>query len=170
MRIEIKSAEQWSAFEKARQACVVTSSLYAYLTGTQWASPDFAVMVWEGDEMVSNVHVILRTVKVGMQAVRVGGIGNVATKVEWRKRGYAGAAFQVAMDFLRDPLAVEFGLMIATENMTPHYEKRGWKVAAQTMRVEQPDGPIFLGYPVMVLPVCSQDWPEGVIDLCGLPW
>jgi hypothetical protein len=35
MRIAIKSAEQWSTFEKARQDCVVTSSLYAYLTETK---------------------------------------------------------------------------------------------------------------------------------------
>jgi predicted acetyltransferase len=170
MKIEIKSAEQWSTFEKARQDCVVTSSLYAYQTGMRWASPDWAVMVWEGEEMVSNVHIITRTAKAGEEAVRLGGIGNVATKVEWRKRGYSKAAVQVAMDFLRDPLGVDFGLMITTENMVPSYTKLGWKVVAQTMRVQQPDGAIFLHYPVLVLPVCSQEWPAGVIDLCGLPW
>jgi hypothetical protein len=37
MRVEIKSAEQWNNIEKARQDCVVTSSLYAYLTGIKWA-------------------------------------------------------------------------------------------------------------------------------------
>ena len=74
MRIEIKSAEQWSTFEKARQDCVVTSSLYAYLMGTKWASPDWAVMVWEDEEMVSNIHIVIRTAKVGTESVKVGGI------------------------------------------------------------------------------------------------
>jgi predicted acetyltransferase len=170
MRIEIKSALEWSQFEKARQDCVVTSSLYSFLTGTRWADPDWAVMLWEDDDMVSNVHIIERTVLVGGLPIRVGGIGNVATKVEWRKRGYATQALQVSVDFLRDPLKVDFGLMIATEKMIPSYEKRGWKVVAQSIQIEQPDGRRAFSIPVMTLPVLKQDWPQGVIDICGLPW
>ena len=170
MRVEIKSAEQWNTFEKARQDCLVTSSLYAYLTGTKWAQPDWAVMVWEDDDMVSNVHIIERIVKVGTESVKLGGIGNIATKVEWRQRGYASSALQVAQDFLRDPLQVDFGLMIATEKMVSHYIKVGWKEVAHSLIIDQPPGRTTLNYPVMVLPVCKQDWPKGSIDLCGLPW
>jgi aminoglycoside 2'-N-acetyltransferase I len=170
MRIEIKSAEQWNTFEKARQDCVVTSSLYAYLTGTKWSQPDWAVMVWEDEEMVSNVHIIERTVRVGTKSVNVGGIGNIATKVEWRQRGYASAALKVAQDFLLDPLRVDFGLMIATEEMTSRYIKAGWTEVAHLLQIEQPTGNTTLNYPVMVLPVCKQNWPKGSINLCGLPW
>jgi predicted acetyltransferase len=170
MRIEIKSAEQWSTFEKARQDCVVTSSLYAYLTGTKWAPPDWAVMVWEDEEMVSNVHIVARTVKVGKESVKLGGIGNIATKVEWRQRGYASAALKVAQDFLLEPLQVDFGLMISTDEMAPHYAKAGWSKVANSLTIDQPDGKTKLNYPVMVLPVGRQDWPEGEIDLCGWPW
>ena len=92
MRIEVKSASELSTFEKARQDCVVTSSLYAFLTGTKWATADWTVMVWEDEDLVTNVHIVERTVLVGGQPVRLGGIGNVATKVEWRKRGYARSA------------------------------------------------------------------------------
>jgi predicted acetyltransferase len=170
MRIEVKSAKQLSKFEKARQDCVVTSSLYSFLSGTKWASADWTVMVWEDEDLVTNVHIVDRTVKVGNQRVRLGGIGNVATKVEWRKRGYARSALDTAQTFLRDPLKVDFGMMIATEPMISRYQKLGWKVAARSMLVDQPDGRTTLNYPVMILPVCRQDWPEGAIDLCGLPW
>jgi predicted acetyltransferase len=170
MRVEIKSAEQWSNFEKARQDCVVTSSLYAYLTGIKWARPDWAVMVWEDDDMVSNVHIIARTIKVGQNSVKLGGIGNIATKVEWRQRGYASTALRVAMDFLQNPLQVDFGLMIATEEMVSHYDKAGWIQVAASLLMEQPAGRATLNYPVMVLPVRKKDWPKGPIDLCGLPW
>jgi predicted acetyltransferase len=170
MRIEIKSAQEWSQFEKARQDCVVTSALYAYLTGTKWASPDWAVMVWEDEDMVTNVHIIERTALVAGQPVKIGGIGNIATKVEWRKRGYATSALKVAMDFLRDPLQVDFGLMIATEKVIPSYEKYGWKMIAQSMLIDQPDGRRAFSIPILVLPVCKETWPEGPIDLCGLPW
>jgi aminoglycoside 2'-N-acetyltransferase I len=170
MRVEIKSAEQWSNFEKARQDCVVTSSLYAYLTGIKWALPNWAVMVWEDDDMVSNVHIIERMVKVGDESVKLGGIGNIATKVEWRQRGYSTQALKVAQKFLFDPLQVDFGFMIATEEMISRYKKVGWSVVADTMMIDQPYGKAVLNYPAMVLPVCKKDWPKGSIDLCGLPW
>lgn len=170
MRIEIKSAQEWSSFEKARQECVVTSSLYAYLTGTRWARPDWAVMVWEDEDLVSNIHIILRAVSVGGQTLKVGGIGNIATKVEWRKRGFATEALRVAVDFLRDPLQVDFGLMIATENMIGRYVRTGWKVVADGMGIDQPEGRRAFEIPVLVLPVGKQDWPPGWIDLNGLPW
>jgi len=170
MRIEVKSASELSTFEKARQDCVVTSSLYAFLTGTKWATADWTVMVWEDEDLVTNVHIVERTAMVGGLPVRLGGIGNVATKVEWRKRGYARSALKTAQVFLKDPLYVDFGMMIATEPMVPRYEKLGWKVAAQSMWIEQPEGRTTLNYPVMILPVCMQEWPQGEIDLCGLPW
>ncbi len=171
MKIEIKSAQEWSTLEKARQDCVVTSALYAYLTGTHWATPDWAVMVWEGEEMVSNVHIIERTVLVGGQPVKVGGVGNIATKIEWRKRGYATEALKVAVDFLRDPLGVEFGLMTAIEKLVPRYERTGWRVTAHSLQFEQPDGGKgAFTYPVLILPVIKSDWPLGEIDVRGLPW
>jgi aminoglycoside 2'-N-acetyltransferase I len=102
--------------------------------------------------------------------VRLGGIGNIATKVEWRRRGYASAALKVAQDFLRDPLKVDFGFMLSTEQGISHYEEIGWSVVAHTMLIDQPDGKTVLNVPAMILPVCKQDWPKGSIDLCGLPW
>jgi len=170
MRIEVKSAGELSTFEKARQDCVVTSSLYAFLTGTKWATADWTVMVWEDEELVSNVHIIERVATVGGQPVKLGGIGNVATKLEWRKRGYARSALKTAQDFLLDPLKVDFGLTIATEQMVPRYEKLGWEEVAKSMKIDQPDRKTTLNFPVMILPLCKQEWPEGEIDLCGLPW
>ncbi len=170
MKIEVKSAQQWNDYEKARQECVVTSSLYAYLTGIKWAQPDWAVMVWEEDELVSNVHIVERVINVGTQNLRVGGIGNIATKVEWRKRGYASAALNTAEEYLVNPLQVDFGLMITTKEIIPRYEKRGWRQVADTLIIEQPEEITSLNYPVMILPVMKKDWPSGKVDLCGLPW
>jgi predicted acetyltransferase len=107
---------------------------------------------------------------VGGQVVHLGGIGNIATKVEWRKRGYASEALRVAVDFLKDPLQVDFGLMIATENMVGRYAKTGWRQVAGAMMIEQPEGRRAFSIPILVLPVQKTDWPQGMIDLQGLPW
>jgi len=170
LRIETKAASQLSTFEWARTDCVVTSSLYAYQMGTKWASADWTVMVWEDDELVSNVHIIERNALVGGQPVRLGGIGNIATKVEWRGRGYSSLAMKVAQEFLAESLKVEFGLMTCFAWLVEYYEKMGWKIVADHLIMEQPDGKKMLNYPVLMLPVTRHDWPGGEIDLCGLPW
>jgi GNAT superfamily N-acetyltransferase len=170
MRIEVKDARDLTTFERARIDCLVTSSLYMYLMGTQWAPADWNVLVWEDDDLVSGADIVVRTASVGGQPVRLGGIGDIATKVEWRKRGFAAAALKAAQGFLRDRLEVDFGLMISTEKMVARYEKLGWRLAARSMLADQPDGKATIPYPVLVLPVKAREWPEGEIDLCGLPW
>lgn len=53
--------------------------------------PDRAVMAWEVEARVSDIHIIEWTATVGGQPVHQVGIGNTADKVEWGKHGYASA-------------------------------------------------------------------------------
>ena len=41
--------------------------------------------------MGSNIHIIEQIANVGGQPVRLGGIGNIANKIGWRRHGYASA-------------------------------------------------------------------------------
>jgi predicted acetyltransferase len=170
VRIETKAASEMSSFEKARTECVVTSSLYAYQIGTKWAEVDWTVMVWEEDELVSNIHIIDRIASVGGIQLHLGGLGNIATKVEWRKRGYASAALKVAQEFLSDPLKVDFGLITCYPWLVEYYERTGWRIVADKLFMDQPDGKKTIKLPIMALPVTRNKWPKGEIDLCGLPW
>ena len=95
---------------------------------------------------------------------------DVATKVELRQRGSASAALKVAQEFLHDPLQVDFGLMITTDEMVPHYKKVDWSLVSHSLMIDQQNGKARLDYTVLVQPVCRQDWPEGEIDLSGRPW
>jgi hypothetical protein len=77
---------------------------------------------------------------------------------------------RLAQNYLRDPLGVEFGLLVCSEKMTLYYGKLGWlRVTAPTW-IEQSKGRVILPGPFMILPVCSLEWPEGEIDLKGKPW
>ncbi len=91
MRIETKAAREMSAFEKARTECVVTSSLYAYQIGTKWAEADWTVMVWEGEELVSNVHIVERIAQVGGPAGATS-----ADWAMWQPRGSWATLFRGA--------------------------------------------------------------------------
>jgi len=139
-------------------------------TALKWSKVDWHVLLWEGDELASHIEIIERTATVGSRPVRLGGIGGVATRVQWRRRGLAEAALKTAQAFLREKLAVEFGLLVCGEILIHYYAKFGWKLLERTMLIDQPQGKVTYSEPIMILPVCKQDWPAGEIDLCGLPW
>jgi aminoglycoside 2'-N-acetyltransferase I len=170
MRIEFKAASQLSPGERAQLEALFDEAFPPDGTDIQWSISDRHILVREGEEIVSNVGILERTATVGGRPVRLGGIGGVATRIAWRKRGLAKAAMKVAQDYLRDPLAVEFGLLVCGENMLPYYAKLGWKRVTVPMWIEQPKGRVLFPGPIMILPVCEQDWPEGEIDLKGRPW
>jgi len=67
-------------------------------------------------------------------------------------------------------LGVEFGLLVCEEDVVPFYERLGWQVVEGPLTFDQPGGQATWPAVVMVLPCGGKAWPEGMIDLCGLPW
>ncbi|MCS7011883.1 MAG: GNAT family N-acetyltransferase [Anaerolineales bacterium] len=170
LRIDLKPTRELSKFEKARRDCVIQSSFYIYWNDFVYAEPDWTILVWEGEEAVSAIEIFERTIQVGGKPLRVGGVGNHATKTEWRKRGYATHALLAAQDFLRDTLRVEFGLGFCKDNLVPFYEKFGWQVVAERVLVEQPGRSRYLEDKIIAFSTRGLPWPPGEIDLRGLPW
>ena len=170
MRIELKAEGQLTESERLGLARLSAEAFPPDGDDTQWAQSDWHVLVWEGDEIVNHVEIVERTVSVGGQPVRLGGIGGVSTLKAWRKRGLAEAALKTAVDTLRDPLAVDFGLLVCGEVMIPYYSKFGWKLIGRPMWIDQPKGRVLYTHPIMILPVCKDEWPDGEINLCGRPW
>jgi GNAT superfamily N-acetyltransferase len=157
----------------------------SYADEYAWAIADWHVLAWEGDLMVSHVDITERTASVGGKALQLGGVGGVVTLKEWRKRGLASAAMQEAARFLRDVLAVPFGLLVCDPALMPFYQQLGWQEVPGPLIFDQLDtfqpgldqviscGPthkVIMKGAIMVLPCREQNWPAGPIDLCGLPW
>ena len=140
--------------------------------GLQWSSDDWHVMVRVKGQVVSRVGIVERTGTVNGQPVRLGGIGGVATRPEFRRRGYAQAALTTAAGFMRNGLKVEFGLLICSVKMMPYYGRLGWQPVKGPLTFDQPKGKVTFddSTKIMVLPCNKHDWPPGVIDLCGPPW
>jgi GNAT superfamily N-acetyltransferase len=150
-----------------------------------WVVADWHVLGWEGDLLVSHVDITERTASVGGNELRLGGIGGVVTLEAWRKRGLASAAMQKAAEFLREELAVPFGLLVCDPALAPYYQKLGWQIVDGPLIFDQPAsfqpgldqvvlrGPIHkvtLEGAILVLPCREHNWPAGLIDLRGLPW
>ena len=144
-------------------------------TGIVWAEADWQQWVFEDETPVSTLKIIARTVRVGGQAVPVGGIAGVMTPPATRGKGYGSIAMRAAAGYLRDEMNVPFGLLGCHPHRTSFYERLGWRQVEAQFSYSQPDGRRDLRFPwqdvVMILPLGDVPWPPGdPVDFNGLPW
>jgi GNAT superfamily N-acetyltransferase len=139
-------------------------------TAYQWAPADWYAVVKAGGVAVGRVGILARTVAVGGEAVRVGGIAGVATRPEWRHRGVASVAMRAATQFIQRDLECPFGLLLCQRRVSPVYAKLGWQSVAGPTSFEQPGGRTTYQSLTMMIQLGERRWPEGAIDLRGLPW
>jgi hypothetical protein len=71
---------------------------------------------------------------------------------------------------VRDDLLANFGLLLCREEVQPFYQNLGWQVVNGPLVFEQPGVRLMWPLSVMILPCRGTEWPDGVIDLRGLPW
>jgi len=170
MEIEIRTSSQIPKAELEQVSAWVTQIFSDDNDGLQWATDDWHVMVRLDRQVASRVGIVERMGTVNGQPVKLGGIGGVATLPAYRRRGLAHAAMAKAAEFMRNELKVEFGLLICGTKMILYYGRSGWQVVQGPMLFEQPKGMVTYTDTIMILPCTKNDWPSGIIDLCGLPW
>jgi GNAT superfamily N-acetyltransferase len=135
-----------------------------------WTDPDWRVLVWVKDQVVSQLGIVERVCSIGERRVKLGGVGGVIALPEWRGQGLTTAAMKETARFICDELEVEFGLLLCREFVVSFYQALGWQVVKAPVLFDQPGGKAIAPMMAMVLPCRGQEWPRGVIDLCGLPW
>ena len=154
--------DQWTADSFFEQAF--------FTPDYKWAKPDWHVLVWVGDQVVSCLKVIERTGTVGGHPVKMAGVGDVVTPPPLRRRGYASAAVKAASAFICEKLDAEFGVLMCEEHLVHFYARYGWQRVPEPLQFDEPWGKVTSPEVTMVLPCRGQEWPDGPIDLCGLPW
>ncbi len=79
----------------------------------------------EGNKIVSAVHYFIRHTRGADGSIhKMGGIGNVATYEEARKKGHSGKLLELAIDSMRNDGCL-WSMLFTGVN--PHYERYGWK-------------------------------------------
>ena len=134
---------------------------------------DYDIRVWEGDQWVSLVEVVQRTILVGGQPVRVGGVGGVSTHPEHRYKGYSAMALREAAHLMFDELNVEFGMLFCAPEMETFYGKLGWQPIHKPFRhLDHETSQPTWDENSMILPSpgSSRQWPDGEVDLNGHGW
>jgi aminoglycoside 2'-N-acetyltransferase I len=137
-----------------------------------WASPDLRVLIDAPDNgLACHTGIFFRTITWNGQKVHIGGIGQVATRTDLRRRGYASIAMDAAMQTMRDHDAAQFALLFCEPHNFEFYRSRSWQPFTGTVYVEQPAGRVrFEAMAPFVRDLKRHAPTQGTLDLCGLPW
>jgi predicted acetyltransferase len=136
----------------------------------QWAPADWRILVFADDQLVSFLKVTEREVCAGSQRLMVAGLGDVVTLPEWRGRGLAGLALRRLNEALGERDDIEFGMLMCLPELVPYYGRFGWQAVAERIVYTQAWGKETSAEVTMVLSPHGKTWPDGPIDVNGLPW
>jgi aminoglycoside 2'-N-acetyltransferase I len=159
-------------FQQLR-AAVYPPEVLATLPGTQfeWTVPQWSVLVWDQEELVSRVGLITREILSNGETKLIGGIGGVMTHPQKQGKGYASHAMREAARILDSEFSVAFALLFCRPHLVKFYGSLGWKPFEGQVFVEQSQGKIeFSANGAMVFDVKETAPVQGILDLNGLPW
>jgi N-acetylglutamate synthase-like GNAT family acetyltransferase len=133
--------------------------------------PQFRLLIHENGDVVAQVGVEHRVIRVGDAVHRVFGVIDLATHSAHRGRGLAGALLERLEATARE-YGVEFVILFADDQRL--YERRGYVQADNTLKFlgideHQSVGVLERSLPeaFMVLEVGESRWLPGLVDLLG---
>jgi aminoglycoside 2'-N-acetyltransferase I len=177
MHIEVVEAEKISAQQEEAlerlSAAVYPLEVTSTLPGNSvaWASPQWSLFLWEQNELVTHVGLLVREILQDAVVKRIGGLGGVATHPAKQGQGYASQGLREAAKWLNTDLAVSYALLFCRPYLFPFYKRLSWKPFRGKVYVEQPEGKVeFTVNSAMVLDVREPAPLYGTLDLNGLPW
>jgi aminoglycoside 2'-N-acetyltransferase I len=136
-----------------------------------WAEPDWRVLVFNlADEIVGHAAMVIRDGIWDGRAVKIGGVGGVATREDSRQQGVARAAISKALQDMQNVHRADFALLFCEPRHGPIYEKLGWHPFKGDVFVTEPRGYVRFDVTephVFDLEIAPR---SGLLDLCGLPW
>ena len=138
------------------------------------SSPAWTVIAEDRDGTIAgHVGIVDRTIRVGTEQLRVGGIQNVCVLPAWRGWGLSLGMLDSAAAIMRGE-GLDAGLLFCVPDLVGVYERSAWQTLKDTAvtRVDE-DGmevPLPAGSVAMWLPRRRADWPEGDVHLGGNDW
>jgi aminoglycoside 2'-N-acetyltransferase I len=124
----------------------------------------------ETGDLACHVGVFRRAIIWNGRKMRAGGIGGVATREAFRRRGYASIALEAAVQTLRDEGSIDFALLFCEPHHAPFYQRRGWKPFDGEIYAEQAEERARFTAIAPYAYDLKRAPRRGTIDLCGLPW
>ncbi len=137
--------------------------------GLTWRPKEHHVLLYEEDRAVAHVGLVRATVLVGGVPLAVGGLGQVVTLPEFQGRGFGKACIQEAERVLREEWGLRHGLLFCFPRLKAFYEALGWVARREPVWISQPQGRV--AFPEFSMArEWGLEWPEGEIEVGGMPW
>lgn len=137
----------------------------------KWDSDaDWRFLAYHDGALVAHAALLMRTVQCGGREVRVSGLGGLITLPQVRGGGVARSLMDAFLDFSLDRTDAEFILFFCQVALVPFYEKLGYQEVITPVVIRQPSGPVRCPLHTFQRPLRGTAWPEGTIDIRGLPW
>jgi GNAT superfamily N-acetyltransferase len=132
--------------------------------------PEWYILGHLSGKLATHVGVLQRTITVGRASLLIAGVCYLVTEPEYRGRGFASVVMSEAVAFVKNKLGLAFGLLTCKTRLESLYAKTGWRTVVGPTVFAQADSVRNCGGLTMVNECGETSWPEGKIDLCGLPW
>ncbi len=171
MEIVVKAVKDLTEAERRQIHDMASREFAEDDEGYEWDyGRDWHVLLLEDGRVVSCVGIVERTCLVDGRPARLGGISDVITLPECRRRGLAAQGMAKAAEFMRDTLRVDFALLVCQPSMVDYYSRLGWQALETPLTIDQPGGKTTYRFSTMLLPCVTRPSVRAAIDLCGLPW
>jgi predicted N-acetyltransferase YhbS len=141
---------------------------YQLVRETQWADPDWSFQAFDGETFVGFHNIVLRSVRVDGEPVRIAGLNNVVTLAAHRGRGFAARMLRETQPRWVPEFGAESGMLLCADPLVAFYSKLGWVRVNARVVYDQPAGRKVWAANCMTLD--ARATPAEEVDLCGLPW
>ena len=136
----------------------------------QWSTPEWYLIAKCEDKIIGRIGILRRAITVGREVFEVGGISGVIVSSEWRNKSISKLTMNEVATFIKDNLKLDFGLLLCRDEVVPVYEQCNWYIVKNNTVFSQSTGEKIYSKNTMVIECRDKKWPEGSINLNGLPW
>lgn len=136
---------------------------------TEWSKPDWSIIEYRDDEIVSFYNLVLREIELDGQNCKVSGVNNVITPKEHRGNGYASQLLRETEYLIFDDLNSKLGLLLCADDLIPYYERLNWYKVDCPVYFKQSTETNLWTANAMLLSKGEKIQPSE-IKLNGLPW
>jgi len=170
LRVEVRAAEAMPGALLSHIHEVEEGLDWGAPADVQWGHPMWHVLVWRGDTLVAHAGLVRRRVLVSGQLLETAGLSSVWSLPSERGNGYAHWAVTEAMAYASRELGAPAMLLLCRAHVAAFYQRLSWRQVEGGVTFAQPTGPYR--WPALTMSLSCDDtpWPDGDIDLCGLPW
>jgi GNAT superfamily N-acetyltransferase len=140
-----------------------------FRTDVKLAPAEWYLLAFVEGSLVSVLEIARRRGSVGGKPVTLGLLGGVITAPRWRGQGYGSALLEHAVGFICAGLECDFGFLMCGEELVAFYRRLGWQLIPNAYVYDQPGGKTEGYLKPMVFPCRGQSFPQGLVDLGGLP-